>query len=99
VRKVTVLDPARADAADGWDFYERQEAGVGNYFITRMEAAIDSLTVHHGIHPKRHGLFCLMVPRFNHAIFYRELQDETEVVAVLDLRRNPSWPRRQLRNR
>jgi hypothetical protein len=36
---------------------------------------------------------------FSFAIYYREKHDQTEVVAILDLRRNPSWLKRQLRKR
>jgi hypothetical protein len=36
---------------------------------------------------------------FPFGIYYREHGDETLVVAILDLRRDPRWIRKQLRQR
>jgi hypothetical protein len=36
---------------------------------------------------------------FPFGIYYRERGGETLVVAILDLRRNPKWIRKQLRQR
>ena len=99
MRKVTVLEPANADAAIGWEWYEKRDPGAGHYFAVTVSAAVKSLATYHGTHPKRFGYFRMLVPNFPFGVFYRELADATEVVAVLDLRRSPSWMRRQLRQR
>jgi hypothetical protein len=39
------------------------------------------------------------VSRFPFAIYYRESGDEIKVFAILDLRRNPTWIRKELRHR
>jgi len=41
----------------------------------------------------------MLASRFPFGIYYREHSDETQVFAVLDLRRNPNWIRRELRKR
>ena len=38
----------------------------------------------------------MLASRFPFGIYYVEAEQETRVVAVLDLRRNPSWIRQQV---
>ena len=90
---------ARADMRRIREFYERQDAGVGDYFISRTQETLLELQSLHGSHAKRFGLYRALVPKFHHAVFYREHSDHTEVVAVVDLRRDPKWIRRQLHTR
>src|SRR5262245_11990732 len=97
--RVKVTGSARADLAEIREFYERQEQGAGDYFITRSTETLIELQTFHGLHPKRFGLYRMLIRRFHHAIFYREHADSTEVVAVVDLRRDPKWIQRQLRRR
>jgi hypothetical protein len=80
-------------------FYERQEAGAGEYFEQTIKKDILSLERLHGIHRLYSGYHRMNASVFPYAIYYRETQQHTEVVAVLDLRRKPSWLRAQLRNR
>lgn len=48
--KVQVLDEATADLADGYRFYERQVAGLGEYFLDTLWSDIQSLRLSGGIH-------------------------------------------------
>lgn len=99
MKKVVVLERAKADFLDGMDFYERQDPGAGDYFAARVHDAVDSLAQYHGIHPRRYGLFCAFVPKFHHGILYRDMANSVEVVAIFDMRRNPAWIEKQLRRR
>ena len=99
MRTVTVLEPAKADAAECSSFYERQEPGAGDYFVAHLDAAIVELAAFPGIHAKRFGLYRMLLTRFHHAIYYREKAHDTVVVAIIDQRRDPKWIRRQLRTR
>lgn len=38
----------------------------------------------------------MLASRFPFGIYYREAPDRTEVLAVLDLRRDPNWLRKEL---
>ena len=96
---IVVAEPAEKDLSAGMDFYERQEEGAGIYFANHVKEAIRSLAIYHGIHMKRYEVFCLLIPKFPHAVFYREHQDLTEVIAIVDLRRDPKSIARQLRHR
>jgi hypothetical protein len=41
----------------------------------------------------------MLASRFPFGIYYLETEAETRVVAALDLRRNPSWIRKQVMGR
>jgi plasmid stabilization system protein ParE len=88
--KVRILEPARRDLRGGHNFYERQEAGVGEYFLNSLIADIDSLALYGGIHPRRSGFHWMLASRFPWAIYYRMEKEEVVVRAVLDCRRDPA---------
>lgn len=53
--RIGVLTHAKEDLLDGYLFYERQEAGIGDYFLDSLSADIDSLLLHHGYHRQFFG--------------------------------------------
>lgn len=87
--KVRVLPSAKKDLCRGVHFYERQEAGVGAYFLDSISAEIDSLQLHAGVHPLRGEHHRFLAERFPFWIYYRIDDDIAYVVAVLDARQNP----------
>ncbi len=96
--KIEILDLAKDDLIDGHRFYEKQEAGLGDYFLRNLFADIDQLQLTGGIHltPYRHFHRALS-KRFPFAIFYTMEGEVVKVRAVVDCRRRPSWIRRHLR--
>ncbi|MBI2926799.1 MAG: type II toxin-antitoxin system RelE/ParE family toxin [Verrucomicrobia bacterium] len=94
--RVRVLRPALEDLATGRRFYDRQEAGVGDYFFDSLFAEIDSLVLYAGIHPRRFGFHRLLAKRFPYAVYYRVIAAEAVVFRVLDCRRDPRWIRSAL---
>lgn len=44
--KIRILDSASQDLEDGFHFYERQESGLGDYFIDSLFSDIDSLRIY-----------------------------------------------------
>ena len=99
MRRVVVLAEAAADLEEAREFYDAREAGVGDYCVTALLADIESLALHHGIHRRHYGCFRMLASRFPFGIYYLEAEHETRVVAVLDLRRNPSWIRQKVTRR
>jgi plasmid stabilization system protein ParE len=88
--KIRILTSARNDLADGRDFYDRQAAGVGDYFLDSLFSDIDSLALHAGVHRKVFGFHRLLSNRFPWAIYYRFDGDDAVVVyRVLDCRQDP----------
>lgn len=99
MRRVVILAEAAVDLEEARRFYDAREAGVGDYCVTSLVADIESLALFHGIHRQQHGCFRMLASRFPYGIYYLEAEHETRVVAVLDLRRNPSWIRKQVTRR
>jgi hypothetical protein len=50
--KIKILDQAEADLIEGFHFYETQQTGVGDYFLSNLYADIESLRLYGGIHLK-----------------------------------------------
>jgi hypothetical protein len=94
--KIKILRPAEADLVQGAQFYEVQAAGLGAYFLDSLFADIDSLAYFGGIHPRNFSFHRMLSKRFPFAIYYRKLNGDVIVYAVLDCRRNPTWIRRHL---
>ena len=94
--RIEILDEAQDDLVEGFRFYERQEAGVGSYFLDCLFSDIESLLLYAGIHQIVYGCHRSLSKRFPFAIYYRVDGNVVHVHAVLDCRRNPSWIRKRL---
>jgi plasmid stabilization system protein ParE len=100
MHKVQIAPSAEGDLLEGYQFYERQDAGVGDYFLQSLASDIESLGLYSGIHPKSHlGLYRTTSKRFPFSIYYRFDGELAVVAAVLDARRNPRTLRRVLLER
>ncbi len=95
--KVRILPSAQEDLAEGFVFYEKQQAGLGAYFLDSLFADIDSLTLYAGVHRKVHGSSRLLGRIFPFAIYYEINAGTADVKAVLDCRRDPQWIQRRLK--
>jgi len=93
---VLVLAEAAEDLEQARDFYDAQESGVGDYCADSLVSDIASLALFHGIHSRHYGFYRMLAHRFPFGIYYRETKTETQVFAVLDLRRDPNWIREEL---
>jgi plasmid stabilization system protein ParE len=99
MRRVVVLAEAAEDLEEARRFYEASDAGVDDYCVTSLLADIESLGIYHGVHRRQHGCFRMLASRFPFRIYYLEGQHDTRIVAVLDLRREPSWIRARVTRR
>lgn len=89
--QVRVARSAETDLLEGYAFYERQQAGIGEYFLDSLFTDIDGLALFGGIHPKPDGrLHRTLAKRFPFAIYYDLSGDTVIVVAVLDCRQDPT---------
>ena len=93
---VVVLEDAVEDIRRARDFYENIAPGVGRYCAESLLKDLERLADYHGIHAMHFGFHRMLASRFPFAIYYRDSRDRTEVLAVLDLRRDPNWLRREL---
>ena len=69
--KIQILDEAQQDLAYGYQFYERQSDGLGDYFLDSLFADIDSLQIFAGIHTRFFGYHRLLAKRFPFAVSIR----------------------------
>jgi len=92
VRAVIVLDEAADDLEAGRAFYDSREQDVGDYFLDCLLADLESLRLYAGIHRIQFGFHRMLARRFPFAIYY-------DVAAILDMRRNPAWIRKELSER
>ena len=99
VRKVIALKEVAVDLEEGRLFYDEKEQGVGDYFFDSLISDLESLKLYAGIHSKRFGFHRMFSKRFPFAIYYEIDKDIASVVAVLDMRRHPSWIRGKLDKR
>jgi plasmid stabilization system protein ParE len=89
-RPVVLSKDAVNDIEGARAFYDRQETGLGHYFVSCLVSDIESLAFFAGIHSVWFGHHRMLAKRFPFSIYY-DLQEElVVVVAVLDMRRDPS---------
>lgn len=92
--KLRILDAASLDLIDGYRFYEKQQAGLGDYFLNSLYSDIDSLQLSAGMHTVFFGHYHrALSKRFPFAIYYKPIGQEVLIHAVLDCRRSPAWIR------
>jgi len=96
--KIRLLSLALDDLEAGRRFYERQQAGLGDYFLDSLFSDIDSLLLYAGIHQKVFGYHRTLSRRFPFAIYYRVDGEDIQVWRVLDCRQNPASIRERLKD-
>ena len=84
---LTILPSAKEDLAEGFTFYERQEPGLGIYFLESLSSDIDSLKLYAGIHRKVFGFYRLLSKRFPYAVYYSYDAETVLIRAVLHTHR------------
>jgi plasmid stabilization system protein ParE len=97
---IRILRSARRTIADGIKFYERQEIGLGAYFLASIMSDLRSLGVYGGGHQMYHDTpyHRMVCRRFPYSVYYRRDGSNIDIYAVLDDRRDPAWIERTLRN-
>jgi hypothetical protein len=89
---IHVFDSAQDDLAAGFQFYENQCSGLGEYFLNSLSADIRSLQIYAGIHSRFGDYYRLLAKRFPFAIYYKLISTQDVLIyAVLDTRKNPDW--------
>jgi len=99
IKSIQLHEKAVMDLETGKRFYERQAQGIGDYFWDSLLADIESLLITAGVHNKVFGYHRLLSKRFPYAVYYEIIKDTAYVMAILPLRRNPSWQSKVLSSR
>jgi hypothetical protein len=95
--KIEIQQTAYQDLADGTDFYDGLEVGLGSYFLDCLFSDISALLLNTGIHPVTSSYYRALSNKFPFAIYYSVDSQTIRVSAVLDCRRKPAWIRKRLR--
>lgn len=93
---IVILPSAKEDLAEGFAFFEEQQAGLGAYFLESLFSNIDSLKIYAGVHRRVFGYHRLLSKRFTFAVYYSMDAGIAYVGAVLDCRRDPERLRKRL---
>jgi hypothetical protein len=98
VIRVEISEDAQEDLNEGFVFYEVQQPGLGDYFIACLRADIEGLKVSGGAHRVVYSDYHRLLSKvFPYGVFYTMEAGIAVVWAVLDLRKEPEWIRKQLR--
>jgi hypothetical protein len=93
---VVVSEDAVLDIEEARAFYDRQERGFGDYFVSCLVSDLESLAFFAGVHSVWFGYHRLFSKRFPFAIYYDVVEELAVVVAVLDMKRSPSNIKKRL---
>lgn len=88
--KIEILSIAMSDIQFGQGFYEKQQEGLGAYFLDSLFSDIDALLLYAGIHQQFFGYYRALSKRFPYAIYYKVNGQAIQVWRVLDCRQKPS---------
>lgn len=96
---IIVIDQVVEDLNEGKSFYDQRELGLGDYFWDSLISDMESLYLFAGIHMKKSGYYRMMSKRFPYAIYYEIENDIARIIAVLPMRRDPTWINTKLKGR
>lgn len=99
VNEVVVLKEVGNDLNEGREFYAQNGTSIGDYFWDSLISDIESLVIYAGVHERIHGLYRMFSKRFPYSIYYEIADNIAYVIAVLPMRRNPTWVIDKLKNR
>lgn len=95
--ELVIAPEAQVDIDEAYAWYENQRAGLGDIFLTRVDASIQSILRHPQMYPIVHeGYRRALVRRFPYAIFYEFADDRVTVYCVFHTSRDSKKWRRRL---
>jgi len=97
-RRLAFRPEAQSELLDARAWYEGQRAGLGQLFAAAVEVTIDAILQNPLAYPRVHGdTRRALVQRFPYAVYFRPIEDELVVLAVMHGRRLPRrWQSRSL---
>ena len=61
---IRIQNSAKDDLRDGYEFYNAQEFGLGDYFYDCLMSDIDALAYYGGVHRQYRGFYKALSARF-----------------------------------
>ncbi len=88
---VKLTPEAEADLQEAGLWYDQRSAGLGARLVAKVREALTRLGNNPSLYPEVHqNIRQAPVKRFPYGVFYRQLNDRVEVIAVFHDRRDPS---------
>ncbi len=92
MKTVRFLGPAEQEMLDAARYYESQAIGLGEDLLSKIQSAVKDVAEHPDAWPViRFDIRLRLVYRFPYGILYRICPEEIVVVAVMHLRRHPTY--------
>ena len=91
MKRVIVRPAAAADIEDAYRWYESRRPGLGQEFLSALNATRDRLLEHPEAYPILHRVTrrALIPRRFPYGLFYRIYGDTIVIVACMHAKRDP----------
>jgi plasmid stabilization system protein ParE len=92
MKTLRLLLPAEDEMLEAAFFYEQQSGGLGQDFLRKVQSALDEIGRHPTRWPKVRGdIRRRLIHRFPYAVLYADQPQEVVVVAIMHLRRHPTY--------
>lgn len=99
-RKLVFLEDVRDDVDVAYAWYEQQRSGLGEAFLSALQAALDDISRHAEAYAVVYrSTRARLTVRFPFVIYYRIREEIVEIVAVLHGRRSAEVWRKRVRGR
>ena len=96
VELVVALE-AEADTLEAYAWYERRRAGLGEEFLSSVDACMESIRRQPDMYPVVHERYRRsLVRRFPYAVFYERSESTVTIYAVFHTSRDPDKWRQRL---
>jgi toxin ParE1/3/4 len=95
--ELVIAPEAELDTAEAWVWYEGNRAGLGEEFLSSVDACLESIRRRPEMYPVVHqGFGRAVIRRFPYAIFYERREGKVTVYAVFHTSRDPGKWRQRL---
>jgi plasmid stabilization system protein ParE len=95
--RLVIAPEAEFDIADAYVWYEGRRAGLGEEFLSSVDACMESIRRQSTMYPPVHEAYRrALIRRFPYAVFFEYAEAEVTVYAVFHTSRNPEKWRHRL---
>ena len=95
--ELVIAPEAELDLAEAYAWYENRRAGLGEEFLSSVDACLESIRRRPEMYPVVHeGYRRSLVRRFPYAVFYEPSEATVTIYAIFHTSRDPDRWRRRL---
>ncbi len=95
--ELVIAPEAELDIAEAYAWYESRRVGLGEEFLSSLDACIESIRRQPEMYPPVHeGYRRCLIRRFPYAVFYQHAESTVTVYSVFHTSRDPNKWRRPL---